>query len=317
MLEMRPRRCPVCGSADETRVYAPANLDPAKFNAYSFASRKLPEYMHHRLVECPVCDLVYANPVPVNDALSAAYEEAAFDSQVEARYAARTYASYLPQIGRRLPALAGALDIGAGDGAFLAELTRAGFTDVIGVEPSRAPIAAAAAEVRSMLRQEMFQADTAPPNSLSLVTCFQTIEHLADPLAACKEAWRALRPGGALFLIGHNRRAVSAKVLGRKSPIFDVEHLQLFSPRSFTELLERAGFAEVSVSRVVNRYPLSYWAKLFPLPAGIKAAAIKLLSLGPIRRLAIPAPVGNLAAIAYKPAVRTSPVASYARKIAC
>ncbi len=38
----------------------------------------------------------------------------------------------------------GALDIGTGDGAFLAELLRAGYTDVIGIEPSSAPIEAAA-----------------------------------------------------------------------------------------------------------------------------------------------------------------------------
>lgn len=302
MLEMRPRRCPVCGSVDESRMYASANIDPAKFNAYSFASRKLPEYMHHRLIECPTCDLVYANPVPVTDALATAYEEAAFDSQVEARYAARTYARYLPGIARRLTARAGALDIGTGDGAFLAELTRAGFTDVIGVEPSRAPIEAAAPEVRPMIRQEMFQADTVSPDSLSLVTCFQTIEHVDDPLGVCRAAWRALRPGGALFLIGHNRRAVSARLLGRRSPIYDIEHLQLFSPRSFTELMHRAGFAEVSVSRVVNRYPLSYWVRLFPLPAGVKAVATKLLSQGPVGRIAVPIPAGNLAVIAYKSA---------------
>ena len=72
-----------------------------------------------------------------------------------------------------------------------------------------------------------------------------------------------LKPGGALFLIGHNRRAFSAKVLGRKSPIFDIEHLQLFSPVSVRHLLERAGFSRVEVRPVFNRYPLRYRA---PLP---------------------------------------------------
>ena len=53
-----------------------------------------------------------------------------------------------------------------------------------------------------------------------------------------KEAFRILKPGGAIFLIGHNRRrSLSARLLGRRSPIFDIEHLQLFSPRSLRQLL--------------------------------------------------------------------------------
>lgn len=58
MLNMQPRACPVCSSNDESRVFAPANLDPAQMNAYSFASRKIPEYLHARLIECRFCDLV-------------------------------------------------------------------------------------------------------------------------------------------------------------------------------------------------------------------------------------------------------------------
>ena len=62
MLTMQARACPVCGSTGESRVFAPANLDLENLNAFSFASRKLPEYMHAALVECPSCDVVYANP---------------------------------------------------------------------------------------------------------------------------------------------------------------------------------------------------------------------------------------------------------------
>jgi SAM-dependent methyltransferase len=300
VLELRSRPCPVCGSTDESRVYAEANVDPARFNAFTFASRKLPEYMHARLIECPSCDLVYANPAPVSASLAIAYEEAAFDSCREAACAARTYGRLLARFAVQLPDRRGAVDVGTGDGAFLGELVRAGFKDVVGVEPSRAPVETADPAIRPLIRQELFRPDSFAPESLSLVTCFQTIEHLEDPLSLCRTAWRALKPGGILFVIGHNRRALSAKMLGLKSPIFDIEHLQLFSKRSLRCMLQAAGFAEVNVGWVINRYPLSYWLRLLPLPAGLKRGVLQALDVLRLGRWSVPLPAGNLAGFARK-----------------
>jgi SAM-dependent methyltransferase len=268
---------------------------------FAFASRKLPENMHLQLHDCRRCDMLYASPIFASGALARAYGDAAYDSAVAARCAARTYAGYLPDLAAQLPGTTGALDVGAGDGAFVAHLIRNGFSNVVGVEPSRAAIAAAPAEFRSLIRPGMFDARDFAPQSLCLVTCFQTIEHLESPLSFCKEAWNLLRPGGALFLIGHNRRALSARVLGRRSPIFDIEHLQLFSPRSLAALLDAAGYRRVRISTVVNRYPLSYWARLFPMPGSIKQRLGRLLESTAIGKVRIPLPAGNIAALGFKP----------------
>src|SRR5207245_510974 len=54
-LSMTSRACPVCGSEAAT-VFAEQRIDPAALDGFAFASRKQPEYMHYRLVACPVCD---------------------------------------------------------------------------------------------------------------------------------------------------------------------------------------------------------------------------------------------------------------------
>ena len=251
-------------------------------------------------MHCRRCDLLYADPAPAPDELAALYRDADFDSGEEARLASRTYGQFLPRLASRLPDRAGAVDVGTGDGIFLRELLDAGFTDVVGVEPSSAPIEASDPAIRPLIRHDIFRPNSFPPDSLSLITCFQTIEHLADPLAFCRDASRALKPGGVLFLIGHNRRGLSARILGRKSPIFDIEHLQLFSPESVRNLLKASGFSRVEVRVVYNRYPVRYWTKLLPFPKRLKVRLLASLQDSRLGRLVVPMLAGNFAAFGYK-----------------
>ena len=294
--ELHARACPVCRSTDDSDVFAPERLDAGALDSYAFASRKRPEHMRLRLVSCPVCDLVYASPVPAPEALARAYEEAAFDSAIEAGFAARTYSGALAPLIEDLPDRHGALDIGTGEGAFLGELLDAGFSGVSGVEPSDAPIAAAGGRVAELIEHDVFRADLRPRGSLSLVTCFQTIEHVPDPAVLVRDAAALLKPGGLLVVVCHDRRAPVNRLLGLRSPIIDIEHQQLFSPASVRCLLAAAGLVDVGHRAIRNRYPLRYWVRLLPLPRRVGELADRLLGWGRVGHRGITLPVGNLLA---------------------
>jgi SAM-dependent methyltransferase len=281
-------------------LYAEARLDKSRLDSFAYASRKMPEYMHHRLLLCEDCDLIYASPVPEQAELESAYEAAAFDSQRESEFAAATYTKALKPIINRLPDRTAALDIGAGDGAFCSKLVEMGFENVLGLEPSLAPIETAAPRIRPCLRQQMFTPGLFAASSFSLICCFQTIEHVLTPLELCREAARILKPGGILCIVAHNRRAVSCRVLGRRSPIFDVEHLQLFSPLSIVRLLSHAGLQSGAAKTLWNTYPLSYWTRLFPLPIQLKSPVISALNVSRIGNIPISLPAGNLLAWATR-----------------
>lgn len=299
-VSLQARACPLCGPDVPAREYAAARYDERAWGAFAFASRKLPEYMHYRLQECSGCGLLYANPAPAPEALARAYEAAAYDSAAESRYAAHTYAGLLRASMPRFAHPASALDIGCGDGAFLAELLALGFGEVTGIEPSVAPIAAADEAVRPYIRHGMFDRAALDDKTFTLITCMQTIEHVPDPLTLCRRAHALLKPGGCLMLVCHDRRAPANRLLGRRSPIYDIEHLQLFSAGSACILLERAGFHSVSARRFVNCYPLSYMVKLAPLPRRPKSAALAALSISRAGRIPVPMPAGNLAVLGWR-----------------
>ena len=298
-LDLAERDCPICRAGGQPELVHEASYDLSRLDGFAFASRKQPEYMHLKLLRCRRCDLLYASPAPRPEQLELAYRGAEYDSADEARYAARTYARLLRRVLASLPDRCGALDIGAGDGALASQLVALGLEGVVGVEPSLAPLEAAAGDVRPLLRHGSFDAADFEPESLRLVTCMATIEHVHDPQSLCDGARGLLRPGGVLVVSAHDRRAALNRALGRRSPIYDIEHLQLFSEPSLRALLEAAGLSDVGVRRFVNRYPLRYAARLAPLPAALKRPLLAALR-GRAGSAAVPVPAGNLVAVGYR-----------------
>lgn len=263
--------CPVCNTpADYATLFLEENIDKSRLSGFSFASRKVPEYMCHRLVRCPTCDLVYAPHPPGQDELANAYHKAEYDSAEEASDAAESYMRAIQPILARLPQRQCALDIGSGTGILLEFLRGEGFTELVGVEPSSAAIAAAPAHRRDWLQEGIFKETAFEPASFDLICCFMTMEHVRDPMDTALAAWRLLRPGGAFVTVSHDYGSLVNRMLGKRSPIIDIEHMQLFSKVSICELYERCGFIEVSANPFSNRYSLGYWIRLAPLPKVVK-----------------------------------------------
>lgn len=294
------RVCPVC----QSRAHAPfadERIDPKRVGTLTYASRKPPEFMCLRLVRCTTCDLVYAPSPPTEDFLHAAYADADFDSGPEATAAAKTYADALAPHLQGLAGRNAAVDVGAGSGPLLPWLLGQGFAPVIGIEPSRAAIHAALPAVRPLLREGMFSASVLKGETPSLICSFMTLEHLPDPGDFVTTTHSLLEPGGAIAVVVHNWRAPLNRLLGLRSPIIDVEHLQLFSPQALRELLERAGFERIALSPIRNAYPLRYWLRLTPLPESAKSLVLGLLERFGLADRYFAMNVGNMLAVGIKP----------------
>lgn len=294
------RNCPVCGaSPDHAEIFFSEHIDSSKLNEFSFASRKEPEYLCYQMVRCTSCDLVYVDQPPSQAALAEVYHAADYDSSEEADDAAAAYArvvrSAIQSTGR-----GSALEIGTGTGVFLDKLKEMGFQTVVGVEPSTAAISAAPSHRKHWIREGIFNEHDYQPESFDLVCCFMTMEHVREPKEIASAVANLLKPGGVFVTVTHDYRSVANRLMGRRSPIVDIEHMQLFSSRSIASLMTRCGYTNVAARPFANRYSLRYWARLAPLPGSIKNMAQRALGLLGLARVKIPLRVGNTVAFGFK-----------------
>lgn len=294
------RTCPVCRSGvEDASVFMQENIDPSRISSFSFSSRKTPEWMCHQLLRCHHCSLVYVPSPPSVDELAQAYHEASYDSSEEANDAANSYLRAIAPTLKRLPNKGAALEIGTGTGIFLEHLLNAGFERVLGVEPSMAAILAAPKERQAYIRHGIFREEDFAPQSFDLICCFMTLEHVQDPMALTKSAYRLLRNGGAFVSVTHDYQSIVNRLLGKRSPIIDIEHMQLFSQQSAKKMFEGAGFVHVHVDSFTNRYSLQYWLRLSPIPKMFKSFLNSFFSRPPLKSIRLGLNVGNIITIGF------------------
>jgi SAM-dependent methyltransferase len=156
--------------------------------------------------------------------------------------------------------------------------------------------------IRPFIREGIFVESEFAPESFDLICCFQTLEHVTDPRELVEASKRLLRKDGLLALVTHDYRAPVNRILGRRSPIIDIEHLQIFCRPSLSHLLTSAGLKTVTIESFANVYPLSYWLKLAPIPASLKEAVLGLFKVSGAADVKFRFNVGNLLSVGRKSA---------------
>jgi SAM-dependent methyltransferase len=297
-----PRDCPIC--VPGTASYEPfldENLDSDRITGLSFASRKTPEFMCHRLVRCTTCDVVYADSPPDDHMLAAAYHQAEYDSSEEAQDAAQTYLAAIAPILSQLDMKHSALEIGTGNGAFLSCLQQLGFNTIVGIEPSADAIEAALPAVRPLIVHGIFDVDNFAPNSFDVVCCFMTLEHVHDPRMLMESVLTILRPGGVFISITHDYRSWVNLLLGKRSPIIDLEHMQIFSRKSIRTLFDNVGYQNIHIKTFKNKYSIQYWVKLLPIPLPLKKNIVERINKSRLSKFKLSLGVGNTLTVGYRP----------------
>jgi SAM-dependent methyltransferase len=300
-IQLYPTRCAICGTAENSTQLYPANFSADDFTPAVFSARRLPDRIHYQMVRCNTCGLVRSDPVADSGLVAQLYHQSTFDYEGEVDNIIRTYGGYLERLNRYGAGKQSFLEIGCGNGFFLEQARSLGYRDVRGVEPSRAAIDSAPPEVGQGIVCDIMRPGIFPEASFDAICLFQVLDHIFDPVSLLETCLQILRPGGLLLCLNHNVEAVSARILGERSPIIDIEHTYLYSPPTIARLLEKIGFQTKETGSARNYYSLNYVMRLVPLPSPLKKAVLAVFDSTPLGRLPLRVPLGNLYIIAQRP----------------
>jgi SAM-dependent methyltransferase len=294
-------RCAICGTPDGADEVYPSTLARADLTPAHFSARRLPDGVHHRIVRCRRCGLHRSDPLLDPAVMSELYRASTFDYGEELDGLRATYGAVLDRVGALTPDKGALLDIGCGSG-FVLSLARArGWQTVRGVEPSADAVDHAASEIRPLIEQGMMRPGLFAAASFDAVTLFQVLDHMPDPLGLLREARTILRPGGAIVAFNHDVSALSARLLGERSPIIDVEHTYLYSPQTMTALFEAAGFTVESAEAARNTYSAGYLLHLLPIPSKLKQVLLPRFKRTRLGRRQVTVALGNLCLVGRRP----------------
>lgn len=301
-IPLRATACAYCETLGNAVQIYPANFEAQDFNPAVFSARRLPDRLHYRIVRCQTCGLLRSDPVTEPELLKRLYAQSEQTYGSELPNLRETYGKYLDMLDRFGTAKNCLLEVGCGSGFFLQEARLRGFQDAWGIEPSQAAAAQAAPELRSRIICDVLRPGLFPDGTFDVICMFQVFDHLPDPNSALGTCLRMLGPGGLMLALNHDAGSFTARLLGERSPIIDIEHTYLYDMPSMQRMLRKHSFEVLRQGSATNLYSLQYLVQLLPLPHLVKDACLRLLQKTGFGRVRLWATLGNLYIIARRPA---------------
>lgn len=270
-------------------------------------------YPMHR---CTSCELVFSARPPAGDKLEALYAAEYFtqggagypDYIADERTHRRQARTYLKKL-RRLGISGGTLlDIGCAAGFFLDEARSQGWT-VRGCELSAYAHAHARDKLRlDVARAGFLDATFAPAaHSFDVITLFNALEHIPDPVGVADKIFSLLRPGGYLLVETWDPHSWLARLLGSRWPTYAPPTvLYCFTKSTLGRLFDSDRWTPVSYRPAMKWISLEHGLSLLEYEAEHTPIARVLAPvLGAVRRsflggLDVPYCLGDLAVAVFR-----------------
>ena len=242
--------CPICGQGTPYQIIYQKNFNEDLINEDIFSARRLPDKTHYRIVKCQKCGLVYSNPILEERKIIELYKKSKLTYQEEIDDLKETYGHYLKRIINLLPAKENLLEIGCGNGFFLEKAVDFGFRNIFGVEPSIEAVKQAPKSIKENIVVDMFKSGFFKDNFFDIICVFHVFDHIINPNEFLTNCRNYLKKDGLVLMINHNIGAWTAKLLGEKCPMIDIEHSFLYDKKTFKQIFIKNSLSSLLLVKV-------------------------------------------------------------------
>ena len=198
----------------------------------------------HYLVKSKPVGFVFCSRVPTDDELEKHYNKYSRDDY----FSPVTRARYIELLKYLEPYRKNGriLDVGCGIGFFL-EVAREMGWDVYGTEYTENAISKCLQRGIKMKKGRL-DSQWWPDGYFDVITSFEVIEHINDPIDEVSKINHLLRTGGIFYVTTPNFNAIERVLLKSKYSIIQYpEHLSYYTPKTLDFLLSNSGFRKIKI----------------------------------------------------------------------
>jgi 2-polyprenyl-3-methyl-5-hydroxy-6-metoxy-1,4-benzoquinol methylase len=198
---------------------------------------------HKYLVQCQVCGFIFFQRIPTETELQKHYNGYPRNNPLS-EITVKRYNELLDQFEpyRKSGKI---LDVGCGDGHFLAVAARRGWK-VFGTEFTDEAVEAGLKNGAQVFKGRI--QDFNLTEEFDVITSFEVLEHIHDLRSHTARIHQLLRKGGLFYFTTPNINALSRRILGGKWTIIEYpEHLSYYTVKTIHRLLTGAGFKRLSI----------------------------------------------------------------------
>ena len=206
--------------------------------------KPLKGYEKDYLVKCSSCAFVFCSRIPTVEELTTHYKKYKRGGEISA-ITIKRYDELLDRF-ETFRKNNNILDIGCGDGYFLEVAKKRGW-NVYGTEFTDEAIAVCHSKGINMQKGVLDPTNYKNIN-FDVVTSFEVIEHINNPVEEIGNIKSILRENGALYITTPNFNSVSRFFLGPKWNVIEYpEHLSYYTPKTLTHFLKKHNFTKAKI----------------------------------------------------------------------
>jgi 2-polyprenyl-3-methyl-5-hydroxy-6-metoxy-1,4-benzoquinol methylase len=231
----------------------------------------------YKVMKCSGCGTLFLDPLPDSEQVAKLYSQDYFggatkghgyvDYDVDKEAMRSVFVNHIKKFERILGQKGKLFDVGAATGFFIKIAHDHGWK-AEGIDISEYASQIARSRGINVVKGTIYDANSV--ELYDIITMWDVIEHVPDPLSHLLKANSLMRRGGLIAINTPDSGSTFSRIMGKRWHLFvPPEHIWYFNQKSIEILLNKAGFEVIEIGRIGKKFTLEYvisflyrWQKL-------------------------------------------------------